>query len=185
MYVCRRNERSRGLAGTSRRARLPPRRRESSSARRWSTFAKVSTAPDRRSRPLPLDCRRRDARGWISRRPRRARFRRRLERAKRARMHADTELRHEPQAPQNAHAQRLARCRGRAEARPLLVHWRRRHVLPPPNGRRVSDLRPRGRRRVRRDLLPARPQLNEPPALGRSGPGLTPEATVHPSGVKR
>ena len=133
---------------TSARAKPRAHRPENSSARRFTTFAKASTARDRPDKRSRSGCPRHDAQAWTCRRPRRARYPKRHARARRGPTSEVTERR------------RLA-SRRRSGSGPLSAHSgashvprrpigrsRGRRILQLPDGRGRNARRRRGRRRA-------------------------------------
>lgn len=64
LVLCQNKTRSNGLVKTSARANRHPHKPANLSAKKSNTSAKANMAPVRRSRPLPLACRRRGGPAW-------------------------------------------------------------------------------------------------------------------------
>jgi hypothetical protein len=152
--ACQRSRLSRGPVATSVRGKRQPRRLASSCGKRWSTSGKANTARARANKRSRSGFPRRAAQGWICRRPRRGRPRRRLGGAR-------------PELMRGATARRRALARPQSVRVPRRALWNVREAVPLPIGHWP--------------LKRAAPRALEPEAKGRLLPAKRREQRVPPA----
>lgn len=146
--TCQRKPRSNALVRQNAPDGPHQRRPASSSAKRWITFAKASTAHDRRSRRSRSGCRRRARLASTFPRPRGARLRSVLAAPLRAPCARDAI---HAKRPRHVRAPPLMRSNAKGTGPRPRRHSRSRHAAAHESVRRPLDVRRRGERREPRD----------------------------------
>ena len=160
-----------GRNATSVRASLRPHRLENSSAKRFITSVRASTARDRPDRRSRSDFPRHDAQAWTCHRPRRARYPRRHARARSAPTNVGMVRRRVASRRPGGSAPPGAPSGASHTPRHLIAPSPGRRSLQPPDERGYSAQLRLGRRRVPRARRDDRPPPGRRRAHARTAPG--------------